>query len=87
MRRLRQFSTKQEKGASQFHKVAANNPRFWSGHNSYRFTLPQTLFKTQKLVEGFGSLMKAAIHHACGQVLTKSASFPDTSTIDTSSLN
>jgi hypothetical protein len=42
--------------------VAANNPRFWSGHKSYRFTLPQTLFKTQKVVEGFGSLMKAAIH-------------------------
>jgi hypothetical protein len=62
MRRLRQFPAKREKGASQFHKMAANNPRFWNDLKSYCFTLTQNLFKTQTVVEGFDSVMKAAIH-------------------------
>ncbi len=38
------------------------NPSFWNNHKSYRFTLPQTPFKTQTVVEGFGPMLKAAIH-------------------------
>jgi hypothetical protein len=41
-------------------KKCSKNPCFWNKHKSYRFTLPQTLFKTQTVVEGFGSLLKAA---------------------------
>jgi hypothetical protein len=29
------------------------NPRLWRAHKSHILTLPQTLFKTQAVVEGF----------------------------------
>jgi hypothetical protein len=58
-------------GKTTLHDTSAQNAHLWNDHKSYRFTLPQALFKTRTVVEGLDSLLKAAIYAPSTALLHK----------------